>query len=266
MSFEKTQTSKFYGLVVKPTKENEETLYVLANGTLTCSSFEQTLTSIKYMVDVTAYQNPRYGCKEQRTSFEFKCERYISESKWSLSTGGLFLNIYFAKNRGIGKWVMVSLFNTLKELVDVNDLDEISFKLTDGQAKTKEEMTLRNQFYRTIGCVPYVFNDQTTELELGNWETVENGRAVLPIDKIPSKYNESKIEQMSVEDMIKHLLKSQASLVAENEQLNSKYAFLKGEITPLRKFKEKCDKIRFMLGVVAFLVILVAVSWLNWTS
>ena len=71
---------------------------------------------------------------------------------------------------------------------------------------------------------------------------------------------------MSVEDMIKHLLKSQASLVAENEQLNSRYAFLKGEITPLRKFKEKCDKIRFMLGVVAFLVILVAFSWFNWTS
>ena len=266
MSFEKTQTPKFYGLVVKPTKKNEETLYVLANGTLTCTSFEQTLTSIKYKIDVTAYQNPRYGCKEQRTSFEFKCERFISEAKWRLSTSGLFLDIYFAKNRGVGKWVMVSLFNTLKELVDFGDFDEISFKLTDAQARTKEEMTLRNQFYRTIGCIPYAFNDQTTELELGNWETLENGRAVLPIEQIPTKYNESKIEQMSVEDMIKHLLKSQASLVAENEDLNSNYAFLKGEIGPLRKFKDKCDKIRFMLGVVAFFVFLVAFSWFNWTS
>ncbi|WP_334013535.1 hypothetical protein [Alteromonas sp. S167] len=260
MSVEKIQTSKFYGLVLKPTKENEETLYVLANGILTCTSFEQTLTSIKYKVDVTAYQNSRYRCEEQRTSFEFKCERFISESKWRLSTSGLFLNIYFAKNRGVGKWVMVSLFNTLKELVDFDDLDEISFKLTDAQAKTKEEMTLRNQFYRTIGCIPYVFNEQTTELELGNWETLEDGRAVLPIDQIPSKYNEDKIAQMSVEDMIKHLLKSQASLVAENEELNSKYAFLKGDVEPLRKFKEKCDKIRFILGVVAFFVFLVVIA------
>lgn len=260
MSVEKIQTSKFYGLVLKPTKENEETLYVLANGILTCTSFEQTLTSIKYKVDVTAYQNSRYRCEEQRTSFEFKCERFISESKWRLSTSGLFLNIYFAKNRGVGKWVMVSLFNTLKELVDFDDLDEISFKLNDAQAKTKEEMTLRNQFYRTIGCIPYVFNEQTTELELGNWETLEDGRAVLPIDQIPSKYNEDKIAQMSVEDMIKHLLKSQASLVAENEELNSKYAFLKGDVEPLRKFKEKCDKIRFILGVVAFFVFLVVIA------
>lgn len=266
MSFEKIQTSKSYGLVVKPTKDNEETLHILANGILTCESFNQSLTSIKYKIDITAYKNPRYGCEKQRTSFEFACERPPSKTKWKLSTHGLFLNIYFAQNRGIGKWVMVKLFNRLKELVDFDDMDEISFKLSDSQAKTEKEMTLRNQFYRTIGCMPFVYNEQTFNLELGTWETLENGRAVLPIDKIPSQYNKVKIEQMSVEDMIKHLLKSEASLVAENEELNRKYASLKREIEPYRKLKDTFYKVRFISGVVAVIVFIGALTWFKLTS
>ena len=265
MSYEKIQTTKSYGLVVKPTKDNEETLYVLAKETLTCTSFDQSLMTIKCKIDVTAYNNSRYGCDEKRSSFEFDCKRFTGESKWQFSTGGLFLDILFARNRGVGKWVMVTLFNRLKEMVNFDDMDEISFKLTDAQAKTKEEMTLRNQFYRTIGCMPFVYNEQTLNLELGKWETLVNGCAVLPIDQIPSKYNERKIEQMSVEDMIKHLLKSEASLVADNEELNSKYASLEREIEPYRKLKDKFYKVRFMLGVVAFIVFIVALTWFNLT-
>ena len=81
-----------------------------------------------------------------------------------------------------------------------------------------------------------------------------NGRAVLPIDKIPSQYNQVKIEQMSVEDMIKHLLKSEASLVADNEELNRKYASLKREIEPFRKLKDAFYKVRFISGIVAVIL------------
>lgn len=266
MSFEKKQKSKFYGLIVKPTKDNEETLYVLAKETLTCKSFDQSLTTIKCKIDVTAYQNSYYGCDEKRSSFVFDCNRYLGETKWKLSTGGLFLDILFARNRGIGKWVMVTLFNRLKERVNFDDMDEISFNLTDAQARTKEEMTLRNQFYRTIGCMPFVLNEQTLQLELGKWETLVNGRAVLPIDKIPSQYNQVKIEQMSVEDMIKHLLESEASLVADNEELNRKYASLKKEIEPFRKFKDIFYKVRFILGVAAVIVFFVALTLFKLTS
>lgn len=266
MSFEKKQKSKFYGLIVKPTKDNEETLYVLAKETLTCKSFDQSLTTIKCKIDVTAYQNSYYGCDEKRSSFVFDCNRYLGETKWKLSTGGLFLDILFARNRGIGKWVMVTLFNRLKERVNFDDMDEISFNLTDAQARTKEEMTLRNQFYRTIGCMPFVLNEQTLQLELGKWETLVNGRAVLPIDKIPSQYNQVKIEQMSVEDMIKHLLKSEASLVADNEELNRKYASLKREIEPFRKLKDAFYKVRFISGIVAVIVFFGALTWFKLIS
>ncbi len=266
MSFETKQTFHSYGLVVKPTKENEQTLYVLANNTLTCTLLKESLTEINYEVSVTAYQTTDYECTKGRTSFKFKCEKYVSETKWRFSTHGLFLDIYFAKNRGVGKWVMVTLFNSLRKMVNFDDISEISFKLTDAQARDKEEMTLRNQFYRSIGCVPYVPNKQTYEPELGGWETLVSGRAVLPIENIPTQYNKDKIEQMSVENMIEHLLKRQVSLVTENEGFKSKNANLKGELEPLRKLKEKCEKARLTFVVLTVVLLLVVLTWFRLTS
>ncbi len=121
MSFVKKQIFQSYGLVVKPTKENEQTLHVLANDTLTCTSFKESLTTINYKISVTAYQTTAHECTNERASFEFKCEKYIGEKKWRFSTQGLFLDIYFAKNRGVGKWVMVTLFNSLRKLVNFDD-------------------------------------------------------------------------------------------------------------------------------------------------
>ena len=153
-----------------------------------------------------------YSCSEnviKNPSFDICLTRY-GEDEYTMKTLHFYVDTPWAKDRGLGKYMMIKILNRLKKLIKSDRVGELSFSLSASQAQVYEERLLRNYFYRSIGCSLKGYENNTKA-----WESAQDAKAILNLEMLPETWNEKKIEECDLGESLQNMYLNQKEMIRE---------------------------------------------------
>lgn len=195
-------------------------------------------------------------------SFDITMSRY-GDNKYYIKTKHFYVDTSWVKDRGLGKYMMIKILNHLKSKVDHNFVGELFFSLAASQGKDHKERTLRNYFYKSIGCTLKGHEDNPDA-----WSTVEHAHALINFDLLPKSWNEEKVEEISLEKGFQHLFSERNRLLQTIDKQNSSLDYHKGNTIILNKWKSRIEVFLIRATQLAFVFIIAtsAIDWLKGNS
>jgi|GEM_PF-5020892 len=166
-------------------------------------------------------------------SFDIELSR-ICEDEYYIKTLHFYVDTIWAKDRGLGKYMMVKILNILKAKVDHDFVGKLFFSLSAHQGKDEKERKLRNHFYRSIGCTLEGYEDNPDA-----WNTAEHARALINFDLLPASWNEKKVEEIPLTQGLQNIFSERNGLLKTIEDQKSMLEYHMKDTAILDKWRSR---------------------------
>ncbi|MBH0050674.1 hypothetical protein [Pseudoalteromonas sp. SWYJZ19] len=265
MGIKNTVETSYQLLKVHPHQQREncdETFYCLAEIIETSSVDEAFSESFSVSIILSLFVPPKVKlCRGkgviENLSFDVKLSRYNDES-YRKETLDFYIDTSWAQDRGLGKYMIIKIFNLLKSKVNHDFVDGLFFTLSENQGKDKNERMLRNHFYKSIGCTLEGHEDNPDA-----WNTVEGAKALINFDSLPESWNKEKVEEVCLNEEVSKFFSERNQLVHIIEELKSSLESHKKKIATSQNKLAQNKRMQFWAVIIIFGAILVPVFWLT---
>lgn len=264
----RTHKDSFYQLLkIHPHQQRPDCdtpFYCLAKIRET-SSIDETFSE-KYSVSVdlsifeSSKENSRYDSRViKNPSFDIEMSR-CGDNKYRMKTLHFYVNTPWAKDRGLGKYMMIKILNLLKDKVDHDFVGELFFSLSANQGKDEKERKLRNHFYKSIGCTLKGHEDSPDA-----WNTAEHAHALLNFDLLPESWSKEKVEEIPLTEGIEHLFSERNRLLKTVNRQESSLESHKKNTAIVYKWRSRMEMFLIRVAQLAFVAITVIMvfDWFN---
>ena len=265
MSIKNTVETSYQLLKVHPHQQREncdETFYCLAEIIETTLVDEAFSESFSVSIILSLFEPPEVKlCRGkgviENLSFDVKLSRYNDES-YRKETLDFYIDTSWAQDRGLGKYMIIKIFNLLKSKVNHDFVDELFFSLSENQGKNEKDRMLRNHFYKSIGCTLEGHEDNPDA-----WNTVEGAKALINFDSLPESWNKEKVEEVCLNEEVSKFFSERNQLVHIIEGLKSSLGTQKNIAATLQKKQALTKRIHFMAFWIVMVAIILVPSFLK---
>ncbi|MDR7121685.1 hypothetical protein [Rheinheimera soli] len=241
--------TSFYCLAkIKESSSGDEFLSEKHRVSIELSIFESSIKNSWY--DSRVIENPSFDVELSRSG----------DDKYHMKTLHFYVDTPWARDRGLGKYMMIKIFNILKEKVDHDFVGKLFFSLSANQGKDEKKRRLRNHFYKSIGCTLEGHEDNPDA-----WNTAEHARALFNFDLLPTSWNKEKVEEISLAQGFQNLFSERSQLLETIKKQESMLEYHKENTAIVYKWRSRLEIFWIWAARLTFLSLIVISikTWLN---
>lgn len=223
-------------------------------------SDEKHRVSIEISIFESSKKNAPHNSRViKNPSFDIEMSR-IGDDTYYMKTLHFYVDTHWARDRGLGKYMMIKILNILKNKVNHDFVGELFFSLSANQGKDEKKRKLRNHFYKSIGCTLNGHDDNPDA-----WNTAEDARALFNFDLLPKSWSEEKVEEIPLAQGFQNLFSERSQLLETIKKQESMLEYHEKNTAIVNKWRSRRETFwvwAVRLAVLSIIVISIT-NWLN---
>lgn len=239
----------FYCLAkIKESSSQDEFLWEKHCVSIDLSIFESSMEGSWY--DSRVVENPSFDIELSRSG----------DNEYHMKTRHFYVDTPWARDRGLGKYMMIKILNILKDKIDQAFVGKLFFTLSALQGTDEKKRRLRNHFYKSIGCTLEGHEDNPDA-----WNTAEGALAIINFDLLPVSWSEEKVEEIPLAQGLQNLFSERNRLLQTIKKQTSTLEYHKENTAIVSKWRSRIALLWVLIACLTVLSIIV-ISINNWLN